>query len=110
VAPGGAAVTHDQIVARIQARATARGLRTHYCRKSVTCAGDRGLPDLFLCGPGGAGWIEVKTPGDPLEPGQTAWRYMLIAAAQFYEIMYEKDLGSGHAVDQFIGQLTTLTG
>jgi hypothetical protein len=82
-------------------------VRTHYCRKSVTCTGDRGLPDLFLCGPVGVGWIEIKTPGDRLKPEQTAWRYALLAVGQVYEVMYENDLGSGHAIDLFLDFLST---
>jgi VRR-NUC domain len=100
-------VNHDEIVAQIQARASKRGVLTHYCRKSITCTGDSGVPDLFLCGESRVAWIEVKTAGDRLKSGQTSWRYRLIGACQAYRVVYEDDLEPGHAVDQMIEFVST---
>lgn len=78
-------MTHDQVVAEIQERARSAGILTHYCHLSKLCLGDRGLPDLFLAGPFGAAWIEVKTPESPrLDSEQVTWKYVLCAAGQLY--------------------------
>jgi len=101
-------VTHDEVVFAIQSRARARGVLTHYCKRGERCLGDRGAPDLLLAGTHHAGWIEVKTPACPtLSSAQVQWRYQLLAAGQLYEVMQESDLEPGHAVDLFLGFLTT---
>ena len=101
------AVNHDQIVAEIQKRAKARGLLSHYCGSAERCHGDRGMPDLVLAGPFGVAWVEVKTPGDRLRPEQTSWRYMLQAAGEVYEVMGERDLAPGGAVDMLLSFAAT---
>ena len=95
-------MTHDQIVAEIQARAKRRGILSHYCGSAERCHGDRGMPDVLLVGMFGAAWVEVKTPGDTLRPDQVTWNHALKAAGQLYEVMHESDLAPGHAVDQFL--------
>jgi len=99
---------HDAVVRAIMTKAASRGLLSHYCTRSVTCAGDRGLPDLIIAGTYHLGFIEVKTPGSPsLSPGQTRWRHVLIAAGAVYEIMTGEDLAPGGAVDQFLTFIST---
>lgn len=85
-------MTHDEVVAEIQARAKRLGILSHYCRNAKTCQGDRGLPDLVLVGPFGGCWVEVKMPGDKLDPGQVIWKHALFAAAQTYYIVGPDDL------------------
>jgi hypothetical protein len=88
-------VNHDAVVAEIQARARKRGVLSHYCGRSVTCLGDRGLPDLFLAGPHGACVLEVKMPGDKLDPGQLEWAYALRAAGIPHYVMGPAALTDG---------------
>ena len=99
-------MTHDEIVAEIQAQAKARGVLTHYCGSAERCHGDRGLPDLLLVGDYHLGWIEVKLPGDKLKPDQVTWYYKLRASGQLYERMGPDDLAEGGGVDLFLGFLT----
>ena len=101
-------MTHDQVVAEIQARAERRGILSHYCGSAERCHADRGAPDLLLAGPFGVAWVEVKTSACPtLSSGQVAWRYMLRAAGQVHEVMGEGDLIPGHAVDMLLGFVAT---
>jgi hypothetical protein len=95
-------MTHDQVVSEIQARAAGRMILSHYCGPSLRCQGDRGMPDLVLIGMFGAGWIEVKMPGDSREPDQTTWYHRMRAAGQLYETMGPADLAEGGAVDLFL--------
>jgi len=98
-------MTHDQIIAEIQRRAKARGMLSHYCRRSVTCNGDRGLPDLFLAGHFAAAWLEVKTPSCPnLTPEQTTWAHCLRAAGQTHYVVGPVQLANG-VVDQILDYL-----
>jgi hypothetical protein len=92
-------MTHDQLVSEIQDQAARRGVLTHYCRRSVTCAGDRGLPDLLCAGIGGACWLEVKLPGDTLKSGQSAWRYTLIASGQRHYVVGPAELADGRVAE-----------
>lgn len=94
-------MTHDQVIDEIVDRARARGVLSHYCGRATRCQG-RGLPDLLLASDFHVGWIEVKMPGDAREPDQTTWAYKLRASGQLYEVMGPRDLGQGHAVDQFL--------
>jgi len=96
-------MTHDQVVAEIQARAKLRGLVSHYCRRSQRCTGDQGMPDIIIVGRDGVVWLEVKTPQTP-DPGpeQIRWKYKLQAAGQVCEIMTETDLEPGMAVDAIL--------
>jgi len=56
-------------------------LRWHHCQNSRSCVGAAGMPDLFIVGPRGAVWAEVKpNRGARLRPEQTTWRYMLLSA------------------------------
>jgi len=100
-------VTHDQIVAEIQARADTRGIFSHYCRRSVRCAGTPGMPDLLLVGREAVAWLEVKTAGDQLKPDQTRWMYRLRAVGQVHEVIHAADLNPGGAVDQMLDFITT---
>lgn len=93
---------HDEIVREIQARASSRGLLSHYCGQATRCKGDRGLPDVLVVGGHGLVWIEVKTPGDRLSPEQVKWKYTLQAAGEVYEVMDEQDLAAGGAVDMIL--------
>lgn len=88
-------MTHDEMVAEIQRRATARGVISHYCGRAERCHGDRGQPDLMLAGLVGVGWMEVKTPADRLKPAQTAWMYMLKASGQRHYVIREPQLSDG---------------
>lgn len=85
-------MTHDEVVAEIQARAKARGVLSHYCKRGQFCQGDNGMPDLLLVGAYHVGWIEVKMPGDKRDPGQTAWFYKLRATGALVEQMGPRDL------------------
>ncbi len=99
-------MTHDQIVAEIQARAKQRGVLSHYCGSAERCNG-RGLPDVLLAGNNGVAWIEVKLPGDTMRPDQTSWKYKLKASGQIWETMDEADLTpDGGAIDMLIDHLT----
>lgn len=101
-------MTHDQIVAAIQDRAKTRGVLSHYCHRAVRCSGDRGLPDLVLVGAWNIAWCEVKTPSCPtLDSGQTRWRHALRAAGQIHEVMGERDLEPGGAVDMMLSFVAT---
>ena len=95
-------MTHDEIVAEIQARAAARGIFTHYCRSVIRCVGTPGMPDIFLVGRCTTAWIEVKTPGDRLKPDQIRWKYMLQAAGQLYDVMTERDLAPDGGADRML--------
>jgi len=99
-------MTHDEIVGEIQRRAKLRGIRTHYCGSSIRCTGDKGKPDLFIVGPFGSAWLEVKTAGDDLRPDQTTWRHMLIAAGQVHYVIGEAQLNDG-AVDALLRFVAT---
>jgi hypothetical protein len=94
-------VIHDEIVAEVQRRAKARGVLSHYCGRSTHCRGDRGLPDLLLAGPYESAWIEVKSPGDELAPGQTTWKHMLRAAGQRHYVIGPAELDDGR-VDEIL--------
>jgi hypothetical protein len=101
-------MTHDEVVAEIQARAKRRGILTHYCGRAQHCKGDRGSPDLVLVGPYHTGWIEVKMPGDTRKPEQTTWFHALRAGGQLYEQMGPADLDRSplHSVaDAFLDYL-----
>lgn len=101
-------MTHDQVVDEIIRRAHRAGVLSHYCRASQRCLGSRGIPDLYLVGMYHAGHIEVKTDAcSTLSPAQTTWRHALMAAGVLYEVMFERDLEAGGAVDMFLGFLTT---
>ena len=95
---------HDDIVREIQARATKRGMLSHYCGHAIHCKGDRGAPDLFVVGPYGMAWFEVKTGGADLSPGQTSWRHMLTAADQTYLVAVEAHLDDGR-IDRMLDGL-----
>jgi len=94
-------MTHDEVVAEIQNRAADRGIYSHYCRNSLRCQGDSGIPDMFLLGPLGAAWIEVKIPGDRLKPGQARWKYRLLAVKQRHYIVGPAELADGR-VDEIL--------
>lgn len=100
-------MTHDEIVAEIQARAAARGVLSHYCGRAARCAGGPGLPDLLLVGTAGLAWVEVKTPGDKLSKDQTRWKWALRAIGEIHEVMGESDLAEGHAVDELLNFVGT---
>jgi hypothetical protein len=100
-------MTHDDVVHAIQERAKKRGILTHYCGPAKLCKGDRGAPDLVLAGMFGAAWIEVKTPGDQLDPGQTTWKYALLAAGQEHYVIRPPDLEDGR-VDGLLDRLAGL--
>jgi hypothetical protein len=95
-------VTHDQLVAEIQSRASRRAVLSHYCRDSRRCDGDPGVPDLLLAGLFGAAFVEVKTGADKLKPDQVTWRHTLIAAGQVYEVMHAADLADGGALNMLL--------
>ena len=90
-------MTHDEVVAEIQARAKARGILSHYCGPAEQCKGDPGMPDLILVGQAYVAWVEVKTLGDRLKSLQTRWRYALLAVGSVHRIVYEYDLRPGGA-------------
>jgi len=97
--------THDQVVAEIQARAQAVSVLSHYCGRSERCAGDRGMPDLFLVGLQGSAWLEIKTPATPrLSPDQVQWAYQLRAAGQAHYIVQDAALENGQ-VDMILALL-----
>ena len=96
-------MTHDEIVAEIQARAERRGVLTHYCGSAERCHGDRGAPDLVLAGPHGVAWIEVKTGGDTMRPDQTTWKYQLLASGQEHYVIRVDVLDS--VVDKLLDRL-----
>jgi len=100
---------HDEIIAEIQDRAMARDIYSHYCRNSRLCEGDSGLPDLFLLGPSGAAWVEIKIPGDRLKPGQARWKYRLIAARQRHYVVGPAELADGR-VDEILDVISDLPG
>lgn len=100
-------MTHDEIVAEIQARAEIRGVLSHYCRSALRCTGAPGLPDVLLAGRNGIAWIEVKTAGDRMRPDQTRWKYVLKASGQICEVMTERDLAPGGAVDMMFSFIAT---
>src|ERR1017187_673486 len=95
-------MTHDEIVAEIQARAERRGILTHYCQRAIRCVATHGMPDVFLVGPFGAAWLEVKTPGDHLDPGQTTWKYTLGAAGQEHYVVGPLDQVESGLVDALL--------
>lgn len=97
-------MTHDVLVAEIQVRAQARGLLTHYCGRSVTCSGDRGLPDLVVAGPYGVAWLEVKTGQGQLKPGQVKWKHTLTAGGQLHRTVTAEHLDMG-LVDRLLDRL-----
>lgn len=101
-------MTHDEAVAEIQRRAAERGVISHYCKRPVSCSGDRGLPDLVLVGPFGVAWIEVKMPGDNLDPGQTTWKHALIAAGQRHYVLNPNDLtwDDGASLSAILSEIT----
>lgn len=76
-------------------------IRWHHCVDSRICRGHRGFPDLIIAGPLGVITREIKpTPHHRLDPGQTAWRYMLTAAASSplgWGIWSQQDLDDGRA-------------
>jgi hypothetical protein len=88
-------VTHDEIVAEIQARARKRGILTHYCGPGLRCQGDRGVPDLVAVGMFGAAFIEVKTDRDRLKPDQVTWMHALKAAGQNHYVVRQGQLRDG---------------
>lgn len=98
-------MTHDEIVAEIQARAKAAGVLTHYCGRSQQCDGDRGMPDLVAVGLHGCAWIEVKTPSKPgMSPDQVQWAYQLRAAGQQHFVVQGAALDDG-TIDMIVGLL-----
>ncbi len=54
-----------------------------------------GFPDLFLCGPGGVAFRELKREGGWLRPTQTNWKYRLLAAGQDWGVWQPSDLETG---------------
>lgn len=55
-----------------------------------------GFPDLVLAGMSQLLFAELKSAYGQLRPGQTTWRYRLMAAGQQYELWRPADLASGH--------------
>jgi hypothetical protein len=55
----------------------------------------RGFPDLLIAGFGGALFAELKSAGGRLEPEQTTWRYMMIAAGFRWRLWRPADWESG---------------
>lgn len=88
-------MTHDQIVAEIQARGRKLGILSHYCPKAQHCKADRGLPDLVMVGPHRAAFIEVKTEYGRMEPDQTTWMHALIGAGELHYVVRTADLDNG---------------
>jgi hypothetical protein len=77
----------------------------HHCGDSRHCAGVEGMPDLFVAGPGGELWAEVKEhPGQKLRPGQSGWRYRLLASGHQYVIWTAASLADG-TVRNYLGAL-----
>ena len=70
-------MTHDQLVAAVLALAARNGVLAHYCQRSARCQGRRGLPDVFLAGPGGAAFAEVKAGDDDTTAEQDLWRWVI---------------------------------
>lgn len=99
------AVTHDEMVTEIQDRAAAYGLLSHYCQRSTTCKGSRGMPDLIVAGIGGAVFLEVKTPGHGPVPDQTTWIYTLRAGGQVVMVVRGADLVDG-TLDRILAACT----
>jgi hypothetical protein len=92
-------VNHDQLVAEIQQRASARGLLSHYCQRSTICKGSRGMPDLIIAGIHGVIFVEVKAIGQDPAPDQTTWIYTLRAGGQDAYVIRETDLSNGSLDD-----------
>ncbi len=97
-------MTHDEIVAEIQARAKARSILTHYCGQATRCTGDRGQPDIRAEGRHGAAWIEVKSPYDRLDPPQTTWMHTIKGNGGRHYIIRETQLDDG-TLDAILDEL-----
>lgn len=101
-------MNHNEVVIRIGLMAADRGIKWAYFPSSVRLLGHRGFPDMLLAGPGGIAFIEVKTSSAPdLSPGQSRWKWMLRASGQVHEIMFERDLEPGGAVDMMLSFLAS---
>jgi len=91
---------HDQLVTKIQDRAAARGLLSHYCQNSARCKGSRGMPDLIIAGIHGVIFVEVKAAiGQDPAPDQITWIYTLRAGGQHAYVIRETDLSNGSLDD-----------
>lgn len=88
-------VAHENLIAEIQRRADQHGLLSHYCQRSTTCKGSRGLPDLIVAGVDGTVFIEAKTGGADPSPDQTTWLYTLRASGQDVHVIREADIDDG---------------
>ena len=62
------------------------------------------MPDLILIGLHGVAWLEVKSAGDDLSPGQVRWKYALQAVGQDFYLVTEVDLRNC-AVDDILDGL-----
>lgn len=98
--------THDVVVHEIMARARQFNILAHYCGRSQSCQGDKGMPDLLLVGFYHAAFVEVKMPHDQLEPEQTSWRHQLQAAGMLHYVVGPGALINGQ-VDRLLTFLAT---
>jgi hypothetical protein len=92
-------MTHDELAAEIQHRAGSRGLLSHYCQRSTTCKGSRGMPDLIIAGIHGVIFVEIKSIGEDPAPDQATWIYTLRAGGQDAYVLRETDLSNGSLND-----------
>jgi len=91
-------MTEDELLAKVTARCRQLGIwwvhiDTPYHnkrRQNMT-----GFPDLFLCGPGGIAFRELKTELGRLDNDQADWKDRLRSAAADWGIWRPSDLRDG---------------
>lgn len=94
-------MTEDQLLEEVVRLCAERGITpVHidqpYRNRKTHLRTLTGFPDLFVCGPRGVAFRELKKEGRVnLRPAQTVWKYRLLAAGQNWDVWKPSDLESG---------------
>lgn len=86
-------MTHDELLEAVLQRAAKLEIYALHVPDSRRVRGTPGAPDLFLAGPRGVMWCELKVGNDQLSRNQQRWRYRLQAGGQFWGLYRPEHLG-----------------
>jgi hypothetical protein len=85
--------THDEFLEWALQRAAKLDLFALHVPDSRRVRGTPGAPDLFVVGPRGAVWAELKVGNDRPSRNQNRWGYRLKAAGQFHGVYWPEHKG-----------------
>jgi hypothetical protein len=90
-------MTEGELLGLVMAECVRAGLLVHHCGDARRCKGSRGFPDLMIFNPrsGAMLWAELKSSGGGMGPGQTQWKWSLLAGGHAWRLWRPPDWDDG---------------